>query len=99
MTWFCNTPEAIAQMKICDANKCPGCNKCIWIEESSNAMEKYGTVIEPELTVEEPYNECSQTHTVDRDDCGSEKNTPTKTFDSFEEKVNYIKEKFGGEDV
>ena len=52
MTWFCNTPEAIAQMKICDANKCPGCHKCVWIEESSNAMEKYGTVIEPEI--EEP---------------------------------------------
>ena len=48
MTWFCNTPEAIAQMKICDANKCPGCHKCIWIEESSNAIEQYGTVIEPE---------------------------------------------------
>ena len=48
MTWFCNTPEAIAQMKICDANKCPGCHKCIWIEESSNAMAEYGTVVEPE---------------------------------------------------
>ena len=47
MGWFCNTPEAKAQMKICEENKCPGCNKCIWIEESANAMVEYGTVIEP----------------------------------------------------
>jgi len=47
MTWFCNSPEAKAQMKICEENKCPGCYKCIWIEESSNAMAEYGTVIEP----------------------------------------------------
>ena len=47
MGWFCNTPEAKAQMKICEENKCPGCNKCIWIEESANAMAEYGTVIEP----------------------------------------------------
>ena len=46
MGWFCNTPEAKAQMKICEANKCPGCYKCIWIEESSNAMAEYGTVVE-----------------------------------------------------
>tara|TARA_R100000152_G_C6730237_1_gene155010 strand:- start:378 stop:545 length:168 start_codon:yes stop_codon:yes gene_type:complete len=36
-------------MKICNANKCPGCEKCIWIEESANAMAEYGTVIEPEV--------------------------------------------------
>ena len=48
MGWFCNTPEAKAQMKICEANKCPGCYKCIWIEESSNAMAEYGTLVEPE---------------------------------------------------
>ena len=37
-------------MKICDANNCPGCYKCVWIEESSNAMSEYGTeVIEPEI--------------------------------------------------
>ena len=44
MSWFCNTPEAIAQMKICEENKCPGCYKCIWIEESGWAMVNYGTV-------------------------------------------------------
>ena len=43
MGWFCNTPEAKEQMKICEANKCPGCNKCIWIEESAWAMAEYGT--------------------------------------------------------
>ena len=47
MGWFCNTPEAKAQMKICDANKCQGCYKCVWIEESSNAMVEYGVPIEP----------------------------------------------------
>jgi len=47
MTWFCNTPEAKAQLKKCYDNDCPGCYKCIWIEESSNAMAEYGTVIEP----------------------------------------------------
>ena len=47
MGWFCNTPEAKAQMKICEENKCPGCHKCIWIEESANAMAEYGKVIEP----------------------------------------------------
>ena len=47
MSWFCNTKEAKEQMEICEKNKCPGCNKCIWIEESYNAMVEYGTVIEP----------------------------------------------------
>ena len=49
MTWFCNTPEAIAQLKKCYDNDCPGCHKCIAIEESSNAMSEYGTIIEPEV--------------------------------------------------
>ena len=49
MSWFCQTEEAKEQMKICDANNCPGCNKCIWIEESANAMVEYGTPIEPEV--------------------------------------------------
>ncbi len=49
MSWFCQTKEAQQQMKICNANKCPGCEKCIWIEESANAMAEYGTVIEPEV--------------------------------------------------
>ena len=52
MSWFCQTKEAKEQMKICEANKCPGCEKCIWIEESANAMAEYGTVIEPK---EEPH--------------------------------------------
>ena len=52
MGWFCNTPEAKKQMEICEAKKCPGCHKCVWIEESSNAMEKYGTEVEP--TIVEP---------------------------------------------
>ena len=57
--WFCQTEKAKKQMKICNQNKCPGCYKCIWIEESSNAMEQYGTVIEPEI---EPEIEESDRH-------------------------------------
>lgn len=52
MGWFCNTPEAKAQMEICEKNKCEGCDRCIWIEESGWAMAEHGKVIEP---VEEPH--------------------------------------------
>ena len=97
MSWFCNTPEAAEQMKICEANKCPGCDKCIWIEESAWAMTEHGKVIEPEIEPEiEPdtKNEIIQpkihTQTV---------NKPTKTFNSFEEKVEYIIKKFGGKKI
>ena len=41
MSWFCDTPEAIAQMELCDKNKCEGCRKCIWIEESGWAKSEY----------------------------------------------------------
>ena len=41
MSWFCNTPEAKAQLKKCYDSNCPGCEKCIWIEESANAMVEY----------------------------------------------------------
>ena len=46
MGWFCNTLEAKAQLKKCYASNCPGCYKCVWIEESSNAMAEYGTPVE-----------------------------------------------------
>jgi len=46
MSWFCNTLEAKTQLKKCYASNCPGCDKCVWIEESANAMAKYGTVVE-----------------------------------------------------
>tara|TARA_R100000152_G_scaffold20717_2_gene15543 strand:- start:10227 stop:10433 length:207 start_codon:yes stop_codon:yes gene_type:complete len=51
--WFCNTEEAKRQMRRCEARKCPGCRKCIWIEESANAMSEYGKVIEPP-TIDHP---------------------------------------------
>ena len=53
MSWFCNTPEAKKQMKLCEANKCPGCYKCIWIEESAHAMYEHGTPIEEDILVVE----------------------------------------------
>ena len=52
MSWFCNTLEAKEQIEICKKNNCPDCEKCIWIQESSNAMSKYGTFIEQELKTE-----------------------------------------------
>ena len=48
MSWFCNTPEAKEQMRICEENNCPDCEKCIWIQESYCAMVDYGTVVKPE---------------------------------------------------
>tara|TARA_R100000781_G_C4049508_1_gene116988 strand:+ start:610 stop:810 length:201 start_codon:yes stop_codon:yes gene_type:complete len=44
MSWFCQTPEAQEQLRICEENNCPDCEKCIWISESYNAMTEYGTV-------------------------------------------------------
>ena len=41
MSWFCNTKEAKEQMELCNKNNCMGCGKCIWIEESANAMVEY----------------------------------------------------------
>ena len=85
MGWFCNTPEAKAQMKICEKNKCQGCNKCIWIEESANAMSEYGTEITQEVEVEEIKEEKEFFDTSPRE------------FNSFEEKVTYINKLFKGE--
>ena len=52
MSWFCQTDEAKEQLRICEENNCPDCEKCIWIFESYNAMTEYGTPIEP---VAEPH--------------------------------------------
>ena len=50
MSWFCQTEEAKEQMKICNANNCLGCRKCIWIQESANAMSEYGKpIVEQEI--------------------------------------------------
>ena len=52
MSWLCQTEKAKEQLRICAENNCPDCEKCIWIQESANAMAEYGTVIEPK---EEPH--------------------------------------------
>ena len=44
MGWYAQTEEAKKQMEICDKNECPGCTKCIWIEESGWAMVNHGTI-------------------------------------------------------
>ena len=46
MSWICNTPEAKAQLKKSYDSNCPGCEKCIWIEESANAMVEYHDAME-----------------------------------------------------
>ena len=56
MGWFCNTPEAKAQLKKCYTNACPGCHKCISIEESAGAMVDYGTPIESSTNRHPLYN-------------------------------------------
>ena len=56
MSWFCNTPEAKAELKKCYDNDCPGCHKCIAIEESAWAMSEYGTVTVVEPIKHPSYN-------------------------------------------
>ena len=46
MGWFCNSKEAIEHKKNCKDQF--NCGKCVWIDESSNAMVEYGTPIEPD---------------------------------------------------
>ena len=45
MDWFCNTEEAKEHKRTCTKNSWE-CGKCIWIDESSSAMSKYGTFVE-----------------------------------------------------
>ena len=44
MNWFCKTNEAIEHKKTC-TKKSWECGKCIWIDESSNAMAELGTFV------------------------------------------------------
>ena len=41
MSWFGQTDEAQIHRQDCN-----GCEKCVWIEESSHAMMEYGIPIE-----------------------------------------------------
>ena len=91
MGWFCNTPEAIAQLKICEENNCPDCEKCIWINESANAMAEYGTVMK--VKVNNQIDERIQ----EKKNFINESNSNSKQFGSHEEKVQYIKQLFKGE--
>ena len=45
MDWFCNSKKAIEHKRTCTKNSWE-CGKCIWIDESSSAMSKYGTFVE-----------------------------------------------------
>ena len=97
MSWFCQTEEAKAQLKECYDNDCPGCNKCIWIEESANAMAEYGIVIEPKPATEILSNQNSTSIEVDIEDTTiGQVKEPSKTFNSYEEKVDYVIKKFNG---
>ena len=43
MSWYAQTDEAQKHME-----ECKGCEKCIWIEESSWAMSQYAKISEGE---------------------------------------------------
>ena len=45
MDWFCNTEKAKEHKRTCTKNSWE-CGKCIWIDESSSAMSKYGKFVE-----------------------------------------------------
>ena len=55
MGWFCDTPKAKAELKKCYDNDCPGCHKCIAIEESGWAKAQYAkpTPAEPHPLLDE----------------------------------------------
>ena len=44
--WFCQTEEAKEHKRNCKDQF--NCGKCVWIDESSNAMVEYGTPVEPD---------------------------------------------------
>ena len=49
MSWFCNTETAREHKKNCKKNSWE-CGKCIWIDESSNAMSEHGKeIVEEEI--------------------------------------------------
>tara|TARA_B100001939_G_scaffold320845_1_gene310025 strand:+ start:2415 stop:2699 length:285 start_codon:yes stop_codon:yes gene_type:complete len=50
MSWFCNSEEAKEHKRTCTKNSWE-CGKCIWIDESSNAMSEYGTFVEKEVEI------------------------------------------------
>ena len=54
MGWFCNTKRAIEHKKNCKKNPW-NCDKCVWIDESANAMGQYGKVVEKEIDLGEPH--------------------------------------------
>ena len=100
MGWFCDTPEAIAQMKICDENKCPGCTKCIWISESGWAKAEHAKpIVSESKPVEDIGSTVGISSITDKEYNEYYKKQPTRTFNSFEEKVDYIVEKFGGKKI
>ena len=41
MSWFCDTEEAKEHKKNCKKDPW-NCGKCVWIDESANAMGEYG---------------------------------------------------------
>jgi hypothetical protein len=106
MSWFCDTPEAIAQMELCDKNKCPGCRKCIWISESGWAKTEYAKpIISEPKTVDnsKPIEDIGSTVGIssitDKEYNEYQKKRSIKNFNSFEEKLDYIVKKFGGKKI
>ena len=77
MSWYCNTDEAKEHKETCTKNPMY-CDICVWIDESSKAMGRYGTEIKQE-----------ETKTVKK----IEYPQPER-WETEEDKINYIKKLF-----
>jgi hypothetical protein len=83
MSWYAQTEEAKKHIE-----ECQGCEHDIWIEESAWAMVQYGKPIKEAKTEE---------ISTEKATIMQETNKKPRTFNSHEEKVNYIKKLFKGE--
>lgn len=54
--WFSQTKKAKKQLKLCQANNCPDCEKCIHINESSSAQFMHNKIKETKAIEHPLYN-------------------------------------------
>ena len=84
MSFYCNSHEALEHKRTCKKN--PNyCDECVWIDESSNAMHRYGKVMKAKLT-KQINNRIQEKKKFLKHN--------SDNFESFEDKVNYIKQLF-----
>jgi len=80
MDWFCNSKEAIEHKRTCTKNSWE-CGKCIWIDESSSAMSKYGNFVENDTKKD---NVIETKHNPTPFDNLAKKVTNKKVYDDFD---------------